>query len=95
MKRANHFVSVYKPTMLMEIFTSIKLVAGTGDLQHIDHLIDRIGTSATSADGMLLLVGNLKSGVELYDTDMMACIAVFEQPICVNVPKQVHFIHGG
>ncbi|KAF8584296.1 WD40 repeat-like protein [Ramaria rubella] len=92
-----HFLNMGEMLLVlfMETHEVIKLIVGTGDLQRVDHLINRIGTSATSSDGMLLLVGNLKSGVELYDMDTMACIATFEQPICGNVPKQVRFIHGG
>jgi WD40 repeat protein len=52
------------------------------------------GTSAVSPDGELLLVGNLSTGMDLYDTETLAFVAAFEKPNRVNVPKQVGFVPG-
>lgn len=51
------------------------------------------GTSAVSADSRQLLVGNLSTGVEVYDTSTFACTALFQMPNHVNVMKHVAYAY--
>jgi hypothetical protein len=51
------------------------------------------GTTAVSPNGELLLVGNLSTGVEVYNTQTFDCGKVIHLPNCINVMNQVSYTY--
>ncbi|KAF8577458.1 hypothetical protein K439DRAFT_554630 [Ramaria rubella] len=95
--RSVHFINAGETLLVLfiGIHEVIKFTASTGEKFNKHYLLSRIGTSAICPDGKSLLVGNRSTGVELYDTENLACITKYDQPNFLNVFKQVAYLNGG